>query len=130
MGPDWFLGLVAWAVVLSGYPLPENPPILVFVPHEVLESVVCPQLTCPVLGMYLGGNKIYVQKDLSKTQAEEVIVHEIVHYLQTMKYGFMVDCLARADREMEAYGVSGKYQRLHYRDNYTKVPVNMRLNCK
>lgn len=107
MIPDWYAALWAWAVTLSGYPVPDYPPALSIQTHEWIVEHACPVdaargRDCPAHGWYDDGVTIYIENpdELS------VIVHEMVHYLQTINHAPLSHC----QREWEAYAVQDKYK--------------------
>lgn len=99
--------LVAWAVALSPYPSPEQLPIVEVVSHEWLVHHACYDIECRVVGWYTDAGIIYIDK--AKTDRDDILVHEIVHYLQDVSGKFPLTCAAQIAREREAYNVQNAY---------------------
>lgn len=77
--------LLSWAVTLSGYPAPSQPPEIVKVPHSFFVDNACGGQECKVYGWYAGGRKLYLDERMDPDRdllAASVVVHEMVHYLQ------------------------------------------------
>ena len=82
---ELFSALLGWAVVLSGYPAPAEPPRVERVPHEFFVRNACAGRECKVWGWYAGGDVLYVDARLDPSSdllAASVVVHEMTHYLQ------------------------------------------------
>ncbi|MGH7807759.1 MAG: hypothetical protein ACRENT_06655, partial [Thermodesulfobacteriota bacterium] len=60
-----YAALLNWAVLLSGYPIPEHSPDVVFVTHPFLEQKACNNKPCKVAGWYNGHNTIYLDDRLN-----------------------------------------------------------------
>lgn len=106
--------LLSWAVVLSGYPAPAEPPQLVRVPHAFMVERACNRRECRVLGWYAGGREIYVDERLdpeSDLFHSSIVVHEMVHYLQNeaARVAFVTNCKEALTLEREAYSVQSAY---------------------
>ena len=128
--------LLSWAVTLSGYPAPAQPPLVVAKPHAFFVEHACNNRECRVLGWYDGGTNVYIDDRLDpQTQllASSIVVHEMVHYLQAVARGdagpksgaftVMPSCRQLIHWEHEAYGV----QREYIMRQGTYLPVGMSM---
>lgn len=120
---DLYATLLSWAVTLSGYPAPAEPPVVVPKPHEFFVQQACHGQECKVLGWYAGGHNLYVDETLDPENnlfASSVVVHEMVHYLQAVARGddalrdgaaFRVapSCTEIVSWERQAYAVQREY---------------------
>lgn len=124
---ELFSALLGWAVVLSGYPAPDEAPQVVRVSHAFFVKDACGGRECKVWGWYAGGDVLYIDSRFdpaSDLLASSVIVHEMTHYLQA-KAGRLehrasaalsgsaratsVNCELTIDLEREAYAVQQAY---------------------
>jgi hypothetical protein len=120
---DLYATLLSWAVTLSGYPAPAEPPLIVPEPHAFFVQQACHGQECKVLGWYAGGRNLYIDDTLDPENnlfASSVVVHEMVHYLQGVARGddalqsgaaFTVapSCEQVVHWEREAYAVQREY---------------------
>jgi hypothetical protein len=120
---ELYATLLSWAVTLSGYPTPAQPPEVVRAPHSFFVDNACNHKECKVLGWYAGGRKLYVDDSLDLQDslfADSIVVHEMVHYLQgvargddTLKDGVAFSetpsCKQLVHWEFEAYAVQREY---------------------
>ena len=119
---DLYATLLSWAVTLSGYPAPSEPPVVIAKPHAFFVEQACNRQECKVLGWYAGGRNIYIDETLDPQNnlfASSVVVHEMVHYLQGVARGDAVvggaafhvtpSCEQSVHWEREAYGVQREY---------------------
>lgn len=120
---DLFAVLLSWAVTLSGYPAPAQPPEVVKVPHSFFVEKACGGRECKVYGWYAGGEKLYLDERMDPQQsllAASVVVHEMVHYLQGISrhegvpangaaFGERPSCADAIAMEREAYGVQREF---------------------
>jgi hypothetical protein len=120
---ELYATLLSWAVTLSGYPTPAQPPEVVREPHAFFVEHACNGHECKVLGWYAGGRQLYVDDSLdldSSLFADSIVVHEMVHYLQGVARGddalrsgaaFSVtpSCQQMVHWEFEAYAVQREY---------------------
>ncbi len=134
---DLFGVLLSWAVTLSGYPPPAQPPEVVSVPHSFFVKNACGGHECKVFGWYAGGTRLYVDDHMdarSDLLSASVVVHEMVHYLQGIArnggvpakgaaYGERPGCAAALAMEREAYKVQRDF--LMRYGSYTPVGVSM-----
>src|SRR5476649_2721225 len=87
---DLYATLLSWAVTLSGYPAPAEPPQVVLEPHAFFVDNACNHQECKVLGWYSGGRNLYIDETLDPEEslfASSIVVHEMVHYLQGVARG-------------------------------------------
>jgi hypothetical protein len=124
---ELFSALLSWAVVLSGYPAPDELPRIARVSHAFFVDNACGGRECQVWGWYAGGNELYIDSRLNPADdllASSVIVHEMTHYLQA-KAGKLeqraaaalgdnakttfVNCELTIELEREAYAVQQAY---------------------
>jgi hypothetical protein len=134
---DLLAVLLSWAVTLSGYPAPSQPPEVVKVPHAFFVTNACGGRECKVYGWYAGGKKIYLDERMdpqAQLLASSVVVHEMVHYLQGLSrnggvpakgaaYGELLSCTDAVAMEREAYGVQREF--LHRYGVYQPVGLSM-----
>jgi hypothetical protein len=120
---DLYATLLSWAITLSGYPAPAEPPVVVAKPHAFFVQEACHGQDCKVLGWYAGGRIVYIDQNLDPENnlfASSIVVHEMVHYLQGVARGddvlkdgaaFSVPptCQQSMHWEHEAYGVQREY---------------------
>jgi hypothetical protein len=120
---ELFAVLLSWAVTLSGYPTPTQPPEVVKVSHSFFVEKACGGRECKVYGWYAGGKKIYLDERMDpqgQLLASSVVVHEMVHYLQGLSrnggvpakgaaFGELPSCADAIDMEREAYGVQREF---------------------
>ena len=120
---DLYATLLSWAVTLSGYPAPSEPPQVVAKPHAFFVENACNRRECKVLGWYSGGRNLYIDETLDPEQslfASSIVVHEMEHYLQGVARGeealkggaaFTVvpSCRQFVHWEFEAYAVQREY---------------------
>ncbi len=104
--------LLSWAVHLSGYPAPEHPPRLEFVPRSFFVERVCHGRECDALGWYNDTGIIYLDARLEthdNVLVRSVMVHEFVHYLQHLSGDYGNTCADQIAREREAYAIQRSY---------------------
>ncbi len=105
--------LLSWAVNLSGYPVPSEPPTLSFKPHRFFVERVCGGRECNAVGWYNDRGIVYIDEKYRRDEsmfASSLVVHELVHYLQHLSGGFdSHSCFDSVAREREAYYVQNEY---------------------
>jgi hypothetical protein len=119
---DLYATLLSWAITLSGFPAPSEPPVVVPKPHAFFVEQACHGQECKVLGWYAGGRNVYIDETLDPQDslfASSIVVHEMVHYLQGVARGdamgggaaFNVgpSCEQSVHWEHEAYAVQREY---------------------
>ena len=120
---DLYATLLSWAVTLSGFPAPAEPPEVVMVPHAFFVEHACNNRECKVLGWYAGGKNVYIDSTMDPENslfASSIVVHEFVHYLQGVARGddalkggaaFSIapSCQQLVHWEIEAYAVQREY---------------------
>jgi len=113
--------LLSWAVVLSGYPAPERTPEVLPLAPESLHQRACGDIRpCSVVALLVpGSDEVLIDARLdfeNDTEAQSLIVHEFVHYLQRLA-GRMddqhMDCEQRVALEREAYLVQARFAAEH-----------------
>ena len=127
MNSELIVYLLSWAVFYTGYPMPDELPIITFVPHSFFVERVCnyidpPKKPCTVRAMYddntdgvIFMDKIFVNN--IDGFVKSIIIHEMVHYLQDMSGDWKdmpywqreIRCQERLYRQQEAYMVQDKY---------------------
>jgi len=137
-----YAALLSWAVTLSGYPSPPEPPEVVMQPHSFFVQRACNARECKVLGWYDGGHSIYIDERLDVQNdllASSIVVHEMVHYLQAVARGddgpktgaftTMPSCQQLIHWESEAYGVQREF--IMRQGSYLPVGMSMlRTGCE
>ena len=118
--------LIAFAVAITGYPPPER------FPDIITRSVAWFETHCAARHcagrMITHGNKIIIAADqdiLNNTAAQALLVHEIIHILQTNAYGKATSCAERLRREREA--IMGQVIYLSRLKPVSRVDVGMVL---
>ncbi len=120
---DLYATLLSWAVTLSGYPAPVEAPVVVAKPHAFFVENACNHRECKVLGWYSGGRNLYIDETLDPEAnlfASSIVVHEMVHYLQSVARGeaalaggaaftAVPSCQQFVHWEFEAYAVQREY---------------------
>lgn len=105
--------LLSWAVQLSGYEAPAEPPRLEYRLHDFFVEEVCGNRECRVVGWYNDQGVVYVDERLrysATSFARSLVVHELVHYLQDQSGRFdTFSCEDSRQREREAYSVQSTY---------------------
>ncbi len=112
--------LLSWAVTLSGYPPPGIVPEVTPIPPAELHQRVCKGAPCAALAMLLPDeDRILVDERLNlehDTEAQGLLVHEFVHFLQR-RAGKMdrtdLSCEERMSLEREAYIVQARFAAEH-----------------
>ncbi len=105
--------MLSWAVYLSGYNAPAEPPSLSFEPHSFFVERVCVGRECNAVGWYNDEHVIYIDKKYQFDESRFVsslIVHELVHHLQHLSARFdSLSCEDSLTREREAYHIQNEY---------------------
>ncbi|MDH3279663.1 MAG: hypothetical protein OEQ18_00860 [Gammaproteobacteria bacterium] len=104
--------LLSWAVHLSSYPAPEQPPRIEFEPRSFFVEYACSGRDCDALGWYNDTGVVYLDERLERHDnvfVRSVIVHEFVHYLQHLSGEFGNSCAEQIAREREAYAIQRSY---------------------
>ncbi len=106
--------LLSWTVHLSQYPLPDNPPIVEYQPHEFFVKHAChDNEKCRVAGWYNNNGIVYIDervKEQDDAFTRSLYVHEFTHYLQDLSGKYDPDsCDDLMRREHEAYSIQRQY---------------------
>lgn len=105
--------LLSWAVHISGYPMPEQPPELEFKRHSFFVEQVCGGRECAAMGWYNDKGIVYIDnalRDADGALATSVLVHELTHHLQHLSGKFAdSSCQDSLLREREARRVQFIY---------------------
>jgi hypothetical protein len=105
--------LLSWAVYLSGYPMPSQPPGIAFVTHSFLVERVCAGRECNAVGWYNDERVLYIDeryRDAEDSFALSLVVHELTHYLQHLSGRYdSHSCVDSLTREREAYTVQNNF---------------------
>ncbi len=105
--------LLSWAVHLSDYPAPAQPPELAFRPHTFFVDNVCGGRECNAVGWYNDRHVVYIDEKFRNDEsafAASLVVHELVHHLQHLSGRFdSLSCEDSLRREREAYHVQNEY---------------------
>ncbi len=95
--------LIAFAVAITGYHPPEHFPDIITRPVAWFQTH-CSAPHCAAR-MITHGNTIIIAADqdlANNTAAQALLVHELIHILQTDAYGKATTCAERIRREREA----------------------------
>lgn len=127
MSPETIAWLLSWAVFYTGYPMPDELPVIEWVPHSFFVQRICNnvdsiEFPCAVRAMYDDNidGIIFLDewfKDKTNGFTKSIIVHEIVHYLQDISgdwkeienWPHEKRCQERKFRQVEAYMAQDKY---------------------
>ena len=128
MSPELILYLLSWAVFYTGYPMPDEPPTIIYVPHSYFVIKMCNNYEsaaepCRVRAMYSDYDTGILWLDRAynvenpTAGIKSIVVHEMVHYLQDLSGDYKGmdnwpqgrQCVARVRRQIEAYIVQDKY---------------------
>ena len=105
--------LLSWAVHLSQYSAPEQPPAVHFEPHSFFVEHVCGGKECRAVGWYNDQGIIYIDEKYQHEDsrfAASLLVHEMVHYLQHLSGNYdSHSCEDSVAREREAYYIQNEY---------------------
>jgi hypothetical protein len=106
--------VMSWAITLSGYHAPSQLPEVQMVPHSYLVKQACAGRECKVLGWFPAGERIYLDGRLNPKDdlfATSVLLHEMVHYLQSKseRYSGPHSCEKAMAMEREAYAVQREF---------------------
>jgi hypothetical protein len=102
--------------LMSGYPLPAEPPVIHFVPQAQLAEMVC-QRPCRVRAVYFRDSGVYVDETLDLLGEDldrSILLHELVHHVQavTGRYDSLAsECRRWTASEREAYSLQSRYLR-------------------
>ncbi len=100
---------------MAGYPVPPEPPAVEFVTHQLIVDTMCDGRDCPILGMYLHGDTIYLDERLDVQNNDyhtSILLHELVHYAQDRSGRFPnQDCSTWLKQEQEAFAVQTAWLR-------------------
>lgn len=130
------LSLLVWISSLTGYSIPPDAHLQVTeltrneMAHQIchlnadqLKSLddqqtqsdgeyATPKRTCPIIGLYMDNDILYIRNDVDEDLQESVLVHELTHWLQHHSGKFsLTSCLDTYAREMEAFRVQNVYIR-------------------
>ncbi len=105
---------LSWAITLSGYTAPVDPPEVAMVSHQYLVEKACAGRECKVLGWFPPGKTIFLDDRLNPKEdlfATSILVHEMVHYLQSQssQFGAASPCQRAISMEREAYGIQREF---------------------
>lgn len=127
MSPELMAWLLSWAVFFTGYSMPDQLPVIQFVPHSFFVQHTCnnvdtPENPCSTRAMYHDkiDGVIFLDeafKDNINGYVKSIIIHEMVHYLQDMSGDWEeienwqreIFCQERQYRQREAYMAQDKY---------------------
>jgi hypothetical protein len=105
--------LLSWVHAVAGYPIPATAPMVQFASHQFLVDTMCGGVDCPVAGMYLYGNTVYLDDRLDVEDNpfhQSILLHELVHYLQKHSGLFAPpSCTTWVAAEREAYRLQARW---------------------
>lgn len=100
--------LMSWAILFTGYPEEAPLPLLEVKPHSWFVEHACRgRESCAVAGWYNDDGIIYLRDD--SQDRDDIVVHELVHYLQDVYGDYPDTCEGRRSRELEAYTAQYRY---------------------
>ncbi len=106
-------GLMSWAVQLSSYSPPAQPPHVSYVPAQVLVEQACAGRHCGALAWYDNQGHILIDERYRQQDSpflRGLLVHEMMHYLQDLSGRFHGDgCSDYRAREREAYAIQREF---------------------
>jgi len=106
-------GLLSWAVQLTSYSSPMEPPLVSYVPTTKLTEQACAGRHCGVLAWYDDHGHILIDDRYRHQDTpflRSLLVHEMVHYLQDLSGHFHGDsCQDYRAREREAYAIQREF---------------------
>jgi hypothetical protein len=102
--------LCAWIHATAGYTVPDPLPRIAFVQAHLIADIMCDgHPRCPVLGMYLRGDTIFLDDRLDvhgNDYHTSILLHELVHYVQHQSGRFAEsDCESWVKQEQEAFRI-------------------------
>ena len=127
MNPELIAWLLSWAVFYTGYSMPDELPVVEFVPHSYFVKRTCFGIDtqkdpCNTRAMYDDNidGVIFLDEKFENNiggYVKTIIVHEMVHYLQDLTGDWegiedwqeVIRCQERAYRQREAYMVQDKF---------------------
>ena len=109
MNLELIRSVTTWAAMLSGYPMPEALPTVVVVNHTYIVKHACQGRECNVAAWYNDAGIVYWDAAFSMTERDDILLHEIVHYMQDLSLPGKQSCADFIAREKEAYRVQAEY---------------------
>jgi hypothetical protein len=118
---ELFSLLLGWAIVFSGYSIPDTLPEIIFLKQREVSTLLCDsENACKyfVLGGYNPDTgKIIIDRRCNTKNdiyCKGLIVHEMVHYLQDINNKLdLKNCGRRRWAEAQAYYVQNKFLKAH-----------------
>lgn len=108
--PELVRVLTTWAVQLSGLPAPEALPVVELRDHAFFVQNACPgQIDCPVIAWYNDRGVIYWDIAVSYMERDDVLLHEVFHYVDDMARPDKAGCDDYIKAEVRAYKVQADY---------------------
>lgn len=102
--------LLSWVVFISPSYEKMDVPEHEYKPHSFFVEKVCGGKECNVLGWYNDQGIVYLDQDINERIHDELLLHEIVHYLQHKQGNFDThSCEDSVKREFEAYRIQAQY---------------------
>ncbi len=74
--------LLGWAMTLSSYPAPAQPPVVEYKPESYFHENICGGKSCNILAWYDRNGTIFMNDRLSEqtdVMTRSMLVHEMVH---------------------------------------------------
>ncbi len=111
--PEAIAALLSWAVRLSPYPAPAQPPAVYFASRALITEKACGGRHCGAIAWYDNHGGIYIDERYHAEDtpfARSLVVHEMVHYLQDLSGRFdPASCADHRRREYEAHALQREY---------------------
>jgi hypothetical protein len=105
-------------------------PTIISSSQDDLKQMYCPGRNCSVSAIYESGT-IYLDNDIDFNNSldKSIILHELVHHVQWIKYGSTLDCQRWFANEREAYKIQAKYLKSKKIDPFFITDTVTNLKC-
>jgi len=120
--------LLGWVFYLAPDLGRAEPPELEYQEHSFFVENACGGKECNVLGWYNDNGTLYLDDRVTGTLRDQLIVHELVHYLQDVNGDYdSLNCEDSLARERQAYRI----QQAYAIEGQVQLPrmVNHKVRC-
>jgi hypothetical protein len=130
LAPELFMPAYVLAFVTAGYE-PARLPVVRMVPRAQMCQMIGWPETCPVRGLTSDDGTVYLDERLRLTDPHDsaIMVHELAHYVDFMRWGPPQDCEAWLQREERAYALQIHALRLTGSDTQAPMLAFRSLKC-